>query len=82
VRLDHWVTLLRARAIENQACVIGVNRTGRDPNHEYPGRSMIIGPGGGVLAEAGSEECVLSAEIDPAVVVKARREFPALRDMR
>lgn len=82
VRVDHWATLLRARAIENQAYVVGVNRTGRDPSREYPGRSMIIAPRGEVLAEAGPEECVISAEIDPAVVKEARREFPALRDMK
>ena len=81
-RLDHWETLLRARAIENQAYVVGVNRTGRDPRNDYPGRSMIVAPGGEVLAQAGPEECVLSVDLDPAVVERARREFPALRDMR
>ncbi|NQU09406.1 carbon-nitrogen family hydrolase, partial [bacterium] len=49
-RVEHWLTLLRARAIENQAYVIGVNRCGRDPNNEYPGRSQIIDPRGEVLA--------------------------------
>ena len=81
-RVSHWETLLRARAIENQACVVGVNRAGAGPSHEYPGRSMMLGPGGEVLAEAGRDECVVSAEVDPGMVERARREFPALDDMR
>lgn len=81
-RAAHWDVLLRARAIENQAYVVGVNRTGRDPSNAYSGRSMIVAPGGEVLAQAGPEECVLSVDLDPAVVERARREFPALSDMR
>jgi predicted amidohydrolase len=79
-RVSHWEVLLRARAIENQAFVVGVNRTGADPENDYPGRSMIVGPAGEVLAEAGPEECVVSAELDPAVVRDSRRSFPAVRD--
>ena len=37
VRDDHWVTLLKARAIENLAYVVGVNRCGQDPKHYHPG---------------------------------------------
>ena len=44
VRINHWHTLLQARAIENQAYVIGLNRTGKDPNHNYTGGSRIIDP--------------------------------------
>ena len=43
-RIQHWVTLLKARAIENQAYMIGVNRVGNDQELEYGGRSMIISP--------------------------------------
>jgi len=81
-RLDHWLTLLKARAIENQACVIGVNRCGRDPNLEYPGRSQIISPRGEVLAEAGETEGILRAELDLPTLQAYRQEFPALQDMR
>jgi predicted amidohydrolase len=76
VREDHWLTLLRARAIENQAYVVGVNRIGRDPNHVYGGRSQIIGPRGEVLADAGNAERLLSADISPTVVRAYRDEFP------
>jgi predicted amidohydrolase len=80
-REQHWVTLLQARAIENLAYVVGVNRSGRDPEHVYPGRSMIIDPHGKILADAGGGEAVISAEIDPAEVRNWRRDFPALADM-
>lgn len=80
VRVEHWLTLLRARAIENQAYVVGVNRCGRDPLHEYPGRSQVIGPRGEVLADGGAGEGVAVAELDAAAVTAWRTEFPALRD--
>lgn len=80
-REQHWVTLLQARAIENLAYVVGVNRAGSDPKLVYPGRSMIIDPHGKILVDAGQEEGVISAEIDAAVVRNWRSEFPALKDM-
>ena len=81
-RESHWVTLLRARAIENQAYVVGVNRCGSDPNLRYGGRSLVIDPRGEIVADAGRDETVISADIDVAVVEAWRRQFPALRDMR
>jgi len=81
-RESHWVTLLQARAIENQAYVIGVNRCGTDPKYTYFGRSMIVDPRGNVVADAGNEEGLVSAEVDPQVVENWRRDFPALLDMK
>jgi omega-amidase len=81
-RESHWVTLLQARAIENQAYVIGVNRCGKDPKHMYFGRSMIVDPHGKILADAGNEEGLVSADIDAQVVDAWRRDFPALLDMK
>lgn len=81
-RLRHWKTLLDARAIENIACVVGVNRTGRDPNYRYPGCSRIIDHHGKLLAEAGDSEAVLVSELDHQDLVSWRRTFPALDDMR
>ncbi|HZZ41453.1 MAG TPA: carbon-nitrogen family hydrolase [Tepidisphaeraceae bacterium] len=80
-RIDHWTTLLRARAIENQSYVLGVNRVGRDPHCSYPGRSMAISPSGTILAELGGQEGILIAHFDSATVQKYRAEFPALADM-
>jgi len=81
-RQNHWRTLLIARAIENQAFVLGVNRTGSDPYLHYAGGSIIIDPKGDILAEANDEECVLTSEIDPKQVHAWRKKFPALRDAR
>jgi len=81
-REGHWLTLLQARAIENQACVIGVNRVGSDPKAAYSGRSVIIDPRGRVLADAGSGEGVVAADLDREALAQYRREFPALADMR
>ena len=81
-RHDHWITLLKARAIENQAYVVGVNRCGRDPHHLYLGNSMIIDPRGQILADAGTEEGTISAELDLPALINYRREFPFLKDIR
>ena len=81
-RRDHWRALLKARAIENQAYVVGVNRVGRGGKLEYVGDSAIIGPDGTVLAEGGASEDVLVADVDPAHVAAVRAEFPFLQDRR
>ncbi len=81
-RIQHWVTLLQARAIENQAYVAGVNRCGTDPQLSYCGRSLIVSPRGGILADAGHGESVVHAPIDRDALLSYRRDFPFLRDMR
>ena len=80
-RREHWMSLLKARAIENQAFVVGVNRCGEDPKLPYAGDSRVISPQGEILAEAGSDECVISAEIDRNVLKEYRAAFPALNDI-
>ncbi|MHC4082572.1 MAG: nitrilase-related carbon-nitrogen hydrolase [Planctomycetota bacterium] len=82
VRHAHWRALLIARAIENQAYVVGVNRAGRDPAHGYAGGSMIVAPNGSIIAEAGREPTVLVADVDLESLRRWRTEFPALRDVR
>jgi predicted amidohydrolase len=82
-RVDHWKTLLRARAIENQCFVTGVNRIGRDGNAiDYPGCSSIYDPSGTELLSGNSREEFLVAEIDPSEVERVRREFPFLKDRK
>jgi len=81
-RHEHWRALLIARAIENQAYVIGVNRCGSDPHLEYAGGSMAIDPRGRILAELDDTEQQASVEIDPAVLRSWREDFPAWRDRR
>lgn len=82
VRINHWLTLLEARAIENQAYVIAVNRCGTDPHLEYPGRSAIFDPHGKCLVDADGEETIISAEINLSTVTNWREQFPALSDAR
>lgn len=81
-RQAHWRSLLIARAIENQAFVVGVNRCGADPHLGYAGGSIIISPRGEVLAEADDTPQMLQATIDPATVRQWRSEFPALKDVQ
>ena len=81
-RHQHWTTLLKARAIENQAAVIGVNRAGSDPEFAYSGGSLLLGPQAEVLAEADDKPGFIRAEISPGLVADWRAQFPALRDRR
>lgn len=80
-RYHHWLTLLQARAIENLAYVIGVNRTGSDPHLNYNGRSVVVSPHGHIIADAGEGEGVTTADIKLAEVEEWRAYFPALKDM-
>jgi predicted amidohydrolase len=82
-RRDHWRTLLRARAIENQAYVVGVNRVGSGGTLDYVGDSAIIDPFGEVLAEGvDTGEAVLVADVDPVRVTEVRAKYPFLADRR
>jgi len=79
-RQQHWLTLLQARAIENQAYVVGVNRVGAEPEFSYAGRSVVVDPHGVIIADAGERECILATAVEPDIVTAWRRDFPALRD--
>lgn len=81
-RATHWRALLVARAIENQAFVLGVNRVGDDPHLSYAGGSIIVSPMGDILADGGSTIGAVSAEIDPAGARDWRARFPAWCDRR
>ncbi|MDR3372188.1 MAG: carbon-nitrogen hydrolase family protein [Ancalomicrobiaceae bacterium] len=79
----HWHVLLRARAIENGAFVLaaaqgGTHETGR----QTFGHSIVIDPWGRVIAEAGTEPCVITADIDTAEVALVRGRIPALKHDR
>jgi predicted amidohydrolase len=81
-RRAHWSALLRARAIENQAYVVGVNRVGTGGGLDYSGDSAIVDPLGEVLATGTGGETVLLADLDPAVVASTRDHFRFLQDRR
>jgi predicted amidohydrolase len=77
-RIEHWKTLLRARAIENQLFVAGVNCVGGDL--DYGGNSMLIDPEGRILAEGGIYQEILMCDIDLNEVQKTREKLPFLKD--
>jgi predicted amidohydrolase len=79
-RRVHWQVLLQARAIENQAYVVGVNRVGHGGKLDYAGDSAIVDPSGTVLASATSIETTLVADVDTEVVAATRAKFPFLAD--
>ena len=80
-RVEVWRLLLRARAVENQAFVIGVNRTGQDGNGvAYPGRSSAWDAGGDCLLELGGEEAVSRVTLDRQSLTSLRARLPFLRD--
>ena len=84
-RRHHWTTLLQARAIENQAYVVGVNRVGRGGDGgtiDYSGDSRIIDPWGEILAAGAGGETMLLADLRASVVSEAREKFPVLKDRR
>ncbi len=80
---DHWETLVRARAIENQAFVIAANQVGAHPGgHRSGGHSMIVDPWGTVLAQAPDGEGHIVAELDLERQEEIRTQFPALANRR
>ncbi|MBQ8308166.1 MAG: amidohydrolase [Alistipes sp.] len=79
-RREPWKILLRARAVENQAYVFGVNRVGDDPASHYAGDSQIIDFRGRILKEVADEEAILVAEIDLKAQERFRDAFPAWQD--
>lgn len=79
-RQQAWDTLLRARAIENQCYVIGVNRVGQERKLLYAGGSAVIGPQGTTISTCQNRECVCQVDIDVAEVAAQRDAFPVLKD--
>ena len=81
-RRAHWSTLLRARAIENQAYVVGINRVGHGGDLDYSGDSAVIDPMGETLASAAQEEALLVTDVRAERVAEVRDRFRFLQDRR
>ena len=81
---DHWNVLVRARAIENQCFVVAPGQCGRNPRTgvESHGHSMVAEPWGGGLADAGRDEGVIRARLDPARLNEVRSRIPVLDHRR
>jgi predicted amidohydrolase len=76
------MALLRARAIENQAFVIGCNRVGTGGGLTYAGDSRVINPLGEVIAEALDQATILYADVSAEEVLTTRTSFPFMQDRR
>lgn len=81
-RIEHWRTLLKARAIENQCYVAGVNRVGNDPKLHYNGFSSVFDPMGKEIITCENDEKVIEAEIDKSYVDEVRKNLPFLNDIK
>jgi predicted amidohydrolase len=80
---DHWETLIRARAIEDQVFVIAANQVGAHPAGQHSGgRSMIVDPWGIVQAQAADGEGAILAELDLDRQLEIRASLPSLANRR
>ena len=77
-KVEHWVTLLRARAIENTVFVAAAGQ----PGPRYSGHSLVVDPLGDVLVEAGDRDEVVTAVLERTVLDEARRTNPSLANRR
>lgn len=81
-RIQHWRTLVQARAIENQCFMVAVNCVGSDEANTFGGHSLVVAPGGDVLVEGDEQAQLLYATLDIAEVAATRGRIPVLRDRR
>jgi predicted amidohydrolase len=81
-RLEHWRTLVRARAIENQLFIVACNRVGSSQGTKFGGHSMIVDPWGNVLEEGAGRAALLTADIDFRAVNDSRSRISSLNDRR
>ena len=80
-RIEAWDILLRARAIENQCYVAGINRVGADPKNKYSGHSALFGPKGQLLTNCKeNKEDIATFDINLQELVEFRKDFPSLQD--
>ncbi|WP_412053067.1 carbon-nitrogen family hydrolase [Lactiplantibacillus plantarum] len=82
VRQMQWRLLLQARAIENQAFVVAVNRVGSDPDNQFGGQSLVIDPLGQIVAIGGAHAQLITAELDLTQVDQVRGQIPVFEDRR
>ncbi|MBY0545463.1 MAG: carbon-nitrogen family hydrolase [Gammaproteobacteria bacterium] len=82
-RVDHWYALLKARAIENQIFIVGVNRIGVDgKGFEYIKSSQVINPNGELLKPVASEDEFDIFEVDPEYIGKFKQTFSTTQDRK
>lgn len=82
VREEHWITLLKARAIENQCYVIGINRIGIGDGLEYNGASIFVGPSGEILNDSNSKEMLIVENLEIERIRAVKDKFDIKKDRR
>ncbi|MCH3922156.1 carbon-nitrogen family hydrolase [Limosilactobacillus sp.] len=82
VRIPQWRIMLQARAIENQAFVVAVNRVGDDPDNHFDGHSLVIDPLGKIIVGDGSGEQLYFADLDLDELKAVRGPIPVFSDRR
>lgn len=78
LKIDHWQTMIRARAIENGCYVIAPDQVG----NIYIGHSMVVDPFGRTIVEMGERQGMEVVELDPAIVKDVRDKLPLLKNRR
>jgi len=81
-REEHWITLLKARAIENQCYVIGINRIGLGDGVEYNGASIFVSPSGKILNDVNSKEMLIVEDLSIEKVTEIKDKFDIKKDRR
>jgi len=82
-RIEHFITLARARAIENQIFICAVNGCGDTGQGEsFGGNSMLIGPGGEIVARLGKKESVKIVDVNLDEILKFRAKMDVLKDLK
>ncbi|RJP68614.1 MAG: hypothetical protein C4539_08560 [Ignavibacteriales bacterium] len=81
-RIEHWRTLIKARAIENQCYIAGVNRVGKDLCHDYNGYSSVYNPMGNEIISLIDKEEIIIANINIEQVRETRNNLPFLNDIK
>lgn len=81
-RIEHWRHLLKARAIENQCFMVGVNRVGNDPFNEYSGNSSVFDPMGNEIVLVENDERIIYADIDIEQVKETKERLQFLKDIK
>ena len=79
-RLEHWLLLNRTRALENLSYLISSNCVGINRGTPFAGHSLVVDPMGEIVAGSDDEECIVWGEGNRNIVLRARSEFPALKD--
>jgi len=80
LRLDHWLSLTKARAIENEMYVMGVNACGKTGKWNMAGHSVIYDPWGNTMSLLDDKEGVILAEIDKENITQMRKNIPSVND--